>query len=113
MGKIKYIPSRGDIVWIDFDPVKGHEQSGRRPALVLSPEKYNAMSKRALICPVTSKVRGNVFEVVIEGKNIRRAILSDQIRTMDWSKRNVTFAEQISPSALSHVEAKLLTLIQS
>lgn len=113
MARVKYFPCRGDIVWIDFDPVLGHEQSGRRPALVISPEKYNLMSGRVLLCPITSKIKGHVFDVVFAGVNIRGSILTDQIRTMDFSKRNIVFVERVSSIIVDDVEAKLLTLIKS
>ncbi len=112
MVKANYIPSRGDIVWIDFDPIKGHEQGGRRPAVVISPERYNMMSGRALFCPITSKVRGHIFEVSFEGKNIKGSILADQVRTMDFSKRSIVFVEKVSVIIIDRVEAKLLTLIR-
>lgn len=112
MGKIKYIPDRGDIVWIDLDPTKGHEQRGRRPALVISPEKYNVLSKQAIFCPITSKVKKYVFEVLFEGHIIKGAILADQVRTMDFTKRNIEFIEKVPLLVMNHVEAKLLTLIK-
>ncbi|MDP2655738.1 MAG: endoribonuclease MazF [bacterium] len=108
----KYIPRRGDIVWIDFDPTRGHEQSGRRPAIVVSPEAYNKISNRALFCPITSQSKGYIFEVVLEGKDITGAILVDQIRTLDWSKRRIVFIEKAPLASMDDVEAKLLTLIR-
>lgn len=111
MGKVKYIPHRGDIVWIDFDPTKGHEERGRRPAIVISPEKYNALTKCAIFCPITSKSKQYAFEVLFEGSVIKGAILSDQVRTMDFTKRNVEFIEKVSLVVMDHVEAKLLTLV--
>jgi mRNA interferase MazF len=112
MGKIKYVPARGDIVWIDFDPTKGHEQRGRRPALVISPEKYNALSHRAIFCPITSKSKKYPFEVFFEGESITGAVLADQVRTMDFTKRNIEFIEKVSLSVMEHIEAKLLVLIK-
>lgn len=112
MVKIKYIPARGDAVWIDFNPTKGHEQQGRRPALVVSPEKYNVLTKQAIFCPITSKVKKYAFEVPLEGEIIKGAILADQVRTMDFTKRNIEFIEKVSPIVIDHVEAKLLTLIK-
>lgn len=108
----KYIPRRGDIVWIDFDPTRGHEQSGRRPAIVVSPEAYNKISNRALFCPITSQSKGYIFEVAFEGKDIAGAILVDQIRTLDWSKRRIAFIEKSQLASMDDVEAKLLTLIR-
>lgn len=112
MGKIKYIPSRGDVVWIDFDPTKGHEQRGRRPAIVISPEKYNTISKCAIFCPITSKIKKYPFEVFFEGKDITGAVLADHVRTMDFTKRKIEFIEKVSPVVMDHIEAKLFTLIK-
>ncbi len=112
MAKIKYVPSRGDVVWIDCNPTKGHEQRGRRPALVISPEKYNMLTKQAIFCPITSKVKKYAFEVFFEGEKINGAILADQVRTMDFTKRNIEFIEKASPLIMDDVEAKLLTLIK-
>lgn len=112
MARVKYTPCRGDIVWIDFDPTKGHEQSGRRPAIVVSLDAYNIISGRALFCPITSKIKGHVFDVLLEGGKVNGVILADQVRTMDWSKRNLIFVEKASPAITDDVEGKLLTLIQ-
>ena len=80
-----YIPERGDVVWITFNPQAGHEQAGRRPALVLSPKAYNGKVGLALLCPITSQVKGYPFEVGIpEGMPVNGAILSDQIKSLDW-----------------------------
>lgn len=109
----KYIPRRGDIVWIDFNPTKGHEQSGRRPAIVVSSEKYNGATKRALFCPITSKIKGYIFEVLVFIGDKAGAILVDQVRTLDWSKRRPAFIEEALPIVMDEVEAKLLTLVQA
>ncbi len=83
-----YIPDRGDIVWLQFNPQAGHEQSGRRPALVISPRAYNAKVGLALFCPITSSVKGYPFEVLLPEKNrASGAILSDQIKSLDWRVR--------------------------
>lgn len=111
MVSMKYIPAKGDIVWIDFDPTKGHEQNGRRPAVVISSEKYNKISGRAICCPVTSKIKNYVFEVPFEGKKINGAILTDQIRTMDFSERNVIFVEKVSKNIFKDVEDRIKALL--
>ncbi len=107
MVSMKYVPSRGDIVWIDFDPTKGHEQSGRRPVLIISPEKYNRISGQAICCPVTSKIKNYVFEVPFEGKDIRGSILTDQLRTMDFNEQNIAFVERLSEEVYSDVEDRI------
>ncbi len=111
MANMKYIPARGDIVWIDFDPTLGYEQNGRRPAIVISSEKYNKISGRAIFCPITSKVKGYIFEVPFEGKSIKGSILTDQLRTMDFSKRNIVFIEKISKEIFNTVEDRIKALL--
>lgn len=107
-----YIPERGDIVWIDFNPTKGHEQAGRRPALVLSRKIYNIKSERAVVCPITSSINNYPFEVLISGsKKTNGAILVDQIRSIDWKARKTTFIEKISTIALEEVTGKLSALL--
>ncbi|MFN8969339.1 MAG: type II toxin-antitoxin system PemK/MazF family toxin, partial [Pseudanabaena sp.] len=73
-----YIPDRGDIVWLDFDPQAGHEQSGHRPAFVISPIAYNQRSNLALLCPITSKTKGWKFEVLLTDTKTKGVILADQ-----------------------------------
>ena len=107
----KYTPARGDIVWINFDPTVGHEQKGRRPALVLSPLKYNRISGRAICCPITSKERGYIFEVIFTGKKIKGAILTDQLRTLDFTQRKILFIEKAARATMSAVEERVHALL--
>jgi len=100
---------RGDVVWLDFTPTKGHEQSGRRPAVVLSPKEYNEKSGLFLVCPVTSKIKGYPFEVQIGGK-ITGAILVDQLRSVDWKERNAKYIETLPVATMAKVK-RLLDLI--
>jgi len=80
-----YVPGRGDVVWLAFDPQAGHEQAGRRPALVVSPMAYNGKTGLALFCPVTSQVKGYPFEVSLPaGLTVNGAVLSDQLKSLDW-----------------------------
>ena len=111
MVNMKYIPAKGDVAWIDFDPTKGHEQNGRRPALFISSEKYNRISGRAICCPITSKIKNYVFEVPFEGEIIKGAILTDQIRTMDFNERNIDFIEKISHEVFATVEDRMKELL--
>src|SRR3990172_1318707 len=84
----RYVPDRGDAVWLQFDPRLGHEQAGRRPALVLSPRTYNSRVGLALFCPITSQVKGYPFEVPLPtGLRIRGCVLADQIKSLDWRSR--------------------------
>jgi len=108
-----YVPQRGDFVWLDFDPQAGHEQAGRRPALVLSPASYNRPTRLALFCPVTSRVKGYAFEVAVTGaKRVAGVVLADQVKTLDWSKRNAAFIERSDPEVVEDVLAKLMTLTE-
>ena len=79
-----YIPEPGDIVWLEFNPQAGHEQAGHRPALVLSQRAYNEKTGLGIFCPITSKVKGYPFEVLLKGKKISGVILSDQVKSLDW-----------------------------
>ena len=91
-----YVPGRGDIVWLDFNPQAGHEQAGRRPALVLSPSSYNERTGLALFCPVTTAVKGYPFEVHLpQGGNITGVVLSDHIKSLDWRARNAGLATRM------------------
>lgn len=87
-----YVPRRGDVVWLTFNPQAGHEQAGRRPAVVLSPLSYNAKVGLALLCPITSAVKGYPFEVTIpNGLPASGVILADQVKSLDWQARDVEF----------------------
>ena len=106
-----YIPDRGDMVWLDFNPQLGHEQRGRRPALTVSFKAYNEKIGLALFCPITSKEKGYPFEVVIRSKKIKGSVLSDQIKSLDWRERNVEFIEKIGVKELEEVIEKIEALI--
>jgi len=107
----KYIPNKGDIVWLDFDPQLGHEQKGRRPALVLSSVIYNEKSSLALFCPITSHEKGYPFEVKISEKKIKGVVLSDQVKSFDWVRRKVKFISKAKESEIAEVIEKVKTLI--
>ena len=84
----RYVPQRGDVVWLQFTPQAGHEQAGRRPALVISPRAYNEKVGLALFCPITNQIKGYPFEVVLpDGLKATGAVLSDQIKSLDWRAR--------------------------
>ena len=99
---MSYVPDRGDIVWLEFDPQKGHEQKGRRPEIVLSKKEYNQKSNLALICPITSRIKGYPFEVRINSI-IQGVMVSDQIRSIDWKSRNAAFIEKTSEEILNEI----------
>ena len=107
-----YIPERGDIVWLDFNPQLGHEQRGRRPALTLSFKAYNEKIGLALFCPITSKVKGYPFEVELELKKIKGSVLSDQIKSLDWRERNIELIEKIGDKELEEVIEKIEVLLR-
>jgi mRNA interferase MazF len=107
-----YIPERGDIVWLDFNPQLGHEQRGRRPALTLSFKAYNEKIGLALFCPITSKVKGYPFEVELELKKIKGSVLSDQIKSLDWRERNIEFIEKIGDKKMEEVIEKIEVIIR-
>jgi mRNA interferase MazF len=108
----QYIPDRGDIVFLDFNPIKGHEQRGYRPALIISPASYSDRSSLALFLPITSQQKGYPFEVLLpEGLQTRGVILADQIKSLDWRARQIKYVETVSPAVISEVQAKIMPLI--
>ncbi|TVX98379.1 endoribonuclease MazF [Paenibacillus cremeus] len=109
----EYVPDRGDLVWLQFNPQAGHEQSGKRPALVVSPAAYNGKVGLSLLCPVTSKQKGYPFEVFIpQNLPIEGVILSDQVKSLDWQSRQAAFICKVPQETLSEVIAKLDLLIR-
>lgn len=111
MGR-RYVPSRGDLVWLRFDPHAGHEQAGRRPALVISPEAYNRRVGLALFCPVTSRVKGYPFEVVLPDElEVSGAVLSDQLKSLDWRARGAERIATVPEAVLAEVFARIRPLI--
>jgi mRNA interferase MazF len=107
-----YLPGRGDMVWLDFTPQSGHEQRGRRPAVVISPRSYNAKTNLALFCPITSHVKGYPFEVSVQSRSkINGVILSDQIKSLDWKTRNAEFIDCLDEETMDELIAKVRSLI--
>lgn len=98
-----YIPERGDIVWLDFDPQAGHEQKGHRPALCVSFKVYNERAGLGIFLPITSKSKGYPFEVELKGTRTQGVILSDQIRSLDWKVRNAKFIEKCPLDVLDRI----------
>lgn len=107
----KYVPERGDVVWLSFDPTLGREQAKRRPALVLSPKNYNNKSGLVLACAVTSKVKGYPFEILISSQKLKGAVLVDQIRSLDWHKRKIKFIEKCDTKVVREVQENLSLLL--
>jgi mRNA interferase MazF len=108
----KYIPKSGDIIWINFDPQAGREESKRRPALVLSPKEYNAKTSLCILCPITSKQKGYPFEVIMQTGSSPSVVLSDHVKSVDWQAREATFKAKVSPKILQEVLEKLSVLLQ-
>ncbi len=107
-----YVPDRGDAVWIDFNPQAGHEQAGRRPAIVLSPASYNRKVRLAVFCPITNQIKGYPFEVVIPaGLKVRGAVLSDQVKNLDWKVRDAELIVRLPAPVIDEVLKKLKTLL--
>ena len=110
----RYVPERGDIVWLQFNPQAGNKQSGIRPALVISPRSYNSKVGLALFCPITAKIKGYPFEVDIPEKSkASGTILSDQIKSLDWRVRNSKKIERVPDEVIQEVLAKIESLIWS
>jgi mRNA interferase MazF len=109
---MSYVPRRGDLVWLNFDPQAGHEQAGRRPAFVLSPETYHRKTSLCLACPVTSKVKGYPFEVALpDGLPVSGVILADQVKSLDWKVRKAEFAAAAGEDVTHDVLALILPLM--
>lgn len=112
VGSSSYVPRRGDVVWLTFNPQAGHEQAGRRPALVLSPLSYNAKVSLALLCPITSQVKGYPFEVSIpDGLPVAGAVLADQLKSLDWRARDAAFIYALPTTVTSEVLQKVGLLL--
>jgi mRNA interferase MazF len=107
-----HVPQRGDVVWITLNPQAGHEQAGRRPAVVLSPEAYNGKVGLAILCPITNQIKGYPFEVVIPaGLPVTGAILADQVKSLDWRARNAELICALPSRVMAEVLQKLGTLL--
>ncbi len=106
-----YIPNRGDIVWTDFDPAAGHEQKGKRPALVFSTKPFNINILLVLVAPITSRVRGHGFEVPLSGKKVSGVVLCQQIKMLDFKERGIQFAEKAPEEVVSQALAKVSAIV--
>lgn len=108
---VDYIPEQKDIVWINFNPTKGHEQKGKRPALVVSASDYNERAGLFLVCPITKKKKGYPFEVEVNGKEVEGVVLSDQVCSLDWKERKVSFAQKVKENIFRKVKENTSVLI--
>ncbi len=107
-----YVPDLGDIVWVHFTPQAGHEQAGRRPAVVLSPKTYNAKSGLMLCVPVTNQIKGYPFEVTLSGIGATGAALADQVKSLDWQARQVERKGRATTEELNHILAMIKALLK-
>ena len=105
-----YVPDVGDIVWLQFDPQAGHEQAGHRPAIVLSPARYNGPRGMMICCPMTSRIKGYVFEVVVS-HDPPSAVLADQVKSLDWRARRAVRKGTVTRAVLDQVQAKIRALL--
>jgi len=109
-----WTPERGDVVWITMNPSVGHEQAGRRPALVLSPAAYNGKVGLAILCPITSQVKGYPFEVPVpDGLAVQGVVLSDQAKSLDWRARGAEIACRLPTETTTEVLRKVIPLLTS
>jgi mRNA interferase MazF len=111
MVKEKYIPERGDIIWLNFNPSSGHEQKGKRPAIVISPKGYNEKVGLGLFCTITSKTKNYPFEVKIENEKINGVVLTDQIKSLDWKTREIEFIAKETSEKINEIVDKISVLI--
>jgi mRNA interferase MazF len=108
----RYVPERGDVVWLQSDPQGGHEQAGQRPALVLSPSAYNGRVGLALLCPITSQRKGYPFEVPLPtGLNVQGVVLADQVKSLDWRFRRAERVDGVPAAVLDEAVAKIRVLL--
>ena len=109
-----YIPDRGDVVWIALNPQAGHEQAGRRPAVVVSPRSYNGKVGLGLFCPITSRAKGYPFEVALPADlAVQGVVLADQVKSLDWRVRRAELAARLPDATCAEVVGKLATLLES
>ena len=108
----RYVPDRGHLVWLSFDPQAGREQAGRRPALILSPAAYNDRAGLALVCPITAQIKGYPFEVSLpSGAPIAGVVLADHLKSVDWRARHADFAGVVPAAVLREVTARISPLL--
>ena|SRR5438046_419758 len=107
-----YVPSRGDVMLADLSPTIGHEQSGRRPVLVLTPQRYNRLTGLAVVCPLTNREKGYGFEVPLpHGLKVNGVILADQVKSLDWRHRNIHFLAALPADFVHSVASRVASLL--
>ena len=109
---VKYIPEQGDIVALSFDPQSGHEQKGRRPAIIISNKTFNKHLGLAFACPITNTKRDFPFHVKVESDNITGYIMSEQMKSIDYSSRNIKFIEKANQNTINQILGIIDSIIQ-
>jgi len=105
-------PERGDLAWIEFDPQSGREQAGRRPALVLTPSRYNRLAGLLIACPITRQAKGYPFESALPaGLAVQGVVLADHLRSVDWRRRRAEFIGKAPAQVVDDVAAKVQALL--
>jgi len=112
MATRSYVPDAGDVVWFEFDPQAGHEQAGHRHALVISPASYNGKTRLMVCCPMTTRIKGHPFEVLAEVDGVASAVLSDQVKSLDWTVRRAKKKGAVPADVMVHVRAKIKVLLR-
>lgn len=113
MKQVFYTPERGDVVWISLAPQSGHEQTERRPAVVLSPQAYNLRVGLAVLCPITSQIKGYPFEVLIPPDlPIKGAVLADKVECLDWRAHRAELICSLTPAIVEETLGKMRTLLE-
>ncbi|NLU41660.1 MAG: endoribonuclease MazF [Firmicutes bacterium] len=108
-----YIPERGDLIWLTFQPQAGHEQQGRRPAIVVSPAAYNGRVGLALVCPITAIAKGYPFEVQVpEGIGVSGVVLADQLKSLDWRARGAEYIGKVPSNVMSEIVDRIRVLLE-
>lgn len=107
-----YVPDAGEVVWLEFDPQAGHEQAGHRPALVISPASYNGKAGLMVCCPLSTRIKGHPFEVVTQADGVDCAVLSDQVKSLDWKAQKARRKAVVTADVMLHVRAKMKALLQ-
>ena len=106
-----YVPDTSEVVWLEFDPQAGHEQAGHRPALVISPASYNVKTGLMVCCPMITQIKGHPFEVVTQVDGLDCAVLSDQVKSLDWKAGKAKKKAVVPPEVMLHVRAKLKAML--
>lgn len=112
MSNAAYVPDEGDIIWMDFTPHSGHEQAGRRPAVVLTPKSYNQRAGLLVCVPATKQIKGYPFEVILSGTAATGAALADQVKNLDWQTRKAECKGAATTAEMAEIRSKIRALLK-